>query len=112
MGTKTLQKTLVLFLGLIQTLFVFAQKDNREYYELTVYHFKDSSQEKIINNYLQNALVPALHKMNIKNVGVFKAWSNDTSTDKLMYVFMPVKSLDEVNTISTKLQADQTYQTS
>jgi hypothetical protein len=112
MSTKTLRNTVVLFFCLFQSLFVFAQKDNREFYQLTVYHFKDASQEKVIENYLQNALVPALHKMNIKNVGVFKAWSNDTSADKLMYVFMPVKSLDEVNTISTKLQADQTYQTS
>ena len=77
-----------------------------------MYHFKDASQEKIIDNYLQNALLPALHKMSIKNVGVFKALSNDTSADKLIYVFMPVKSLDEVNIITTKLQTDETYQSS
>jgi hypothetical protein len=88
---------------------VYANKsDNGEYYKLTVYHFKDASQEKIIDSYLQNALLPALHKMSIKNVGVFKALSNDTSADKLIYVFMPVKSLDEVNIITTKLQTDET----
>jgi len=92
---------------------VYANKsDNGEYYKLTVYHFKDASQEKIIDSYLQNALLPALHKMSIKNVGVFKALSNDTSADKLIYVFMPVKSLDEVNIITTKLQTDETYQSS
>lgn len=102
---------LVLYLLLQST--VYAKKnDNREYYQLTVYHFKDASQEKLIDDYLQNSLLPALHKMSIKNIGVFKALSNDTAADKLIYVFTPVKSLDEVNTIAGKLQADKTYQSS
>src|SRR5690348_15158055 len=88
------------------------KNDNREYYKITVYHFKDASQEKVIDNYLQNALLPALHKISIKNIGVFKALSNDTSADKLIYVFMPLKSLDEANAIATKLQTDETYQSS
>ncbi|HKC35514.1 MAG TPA: hypothetical protein VKB95_05600, partial [Chitinophagaceae bacterium] len=67
-----------------------AAKTEREFYQLTVYHYSNSSQEKIIDNYLQNALMPALHKINIKNVGVFKNHSNDTLSDKTMYVLMPV----------------------
>jgi hypothetical protein len=92
---------------------MYAQKNgNREFYQITVYHFTDASQEKIIDNYLQNALLPALHKMNVKAVGVFKALSNDTSADKRMYVLTPVKSLDDINTIAGKLQSDATYQSS
>lgn len=104
-------KSAFLFLCmLLQLSFLYAQKGNREYYEITVYHFANNTQEKVLDNYLQNALLPALHKMNIKSVGVFKALSNDTAADKLIYVFMPIKSLDEVNVVASKLTADVTYQ--
>jgi hypothetical protein len=85
-------------------------KTEREFYQLTVYHFAKDSQEKVIDNYLQNALLPALHKINIKNVGVFKNHSNDTLTDKTMYVLMPVKSLEDIMKISSKLNSDKNYQ--
>ena len=97
---------------LLQPAAYAGKNDNREYYQLTVYHFKDGSQEKVIDNYLQNALLPALHKMSIKNIGVFKALSNDTSSDKLIYVFIPMKSLNEANTITAKLQTNDAYQSS
>jgi len=87
-----------------------AAKTQREFYQLTIYHFSNESQEKIIDNYLQNALLPALHKMSIKNVGVFKNHSNDTLADKTLYVLMPVKSLEEIMTVSSKLNIDKDYQ--
>jgi hypothetical protein len=105
-------KALILLSFLSQCSFSYARKnDSREYYEITVYHFKDAAQEKLIDNYLQNALLPALHKISIGKVGVFKALSNDTAADKLLYVFIPIKSLDEVSKITDKLSADATYQT-
>ena len=85
-------------------------KTEREFYQLTVYHFSDASQEKTIDTYLQNALLPALHKINIKNIGVFKNRSNDTLPDKTMYVLMPVRSLEETMKISSKLNSDKDYQ--
>jgi len=97
---------------LFQCLFLYAGKDNpREYYEITVYHFKDAAQEKLIDNYLQKALLPALHKIKIIKIGVFKALSNDTTGDKLLYVFVPIKSVDEISKIADKLSTDETYQT-
>ncbi len=111
-GLIRLSKALLLLSFLLQGSFLYANKnETREFYQLTVYHFKDAAQEKIIDNYLQNALMPALHKMNIGKIGVFKALSNDTATDKLIYVFLTIKSLDEVNKINDKLNADATYQT-
>jgi len=75
----------------------------RDYYQITVYHFKDTMQENIIDDYLEHALVPTLHSMNIKTVGVFKALDNDTATDKRMYVLMPVHSLNDIAGIADKL---------
>jgi hypothetical protein len=88
-----------------------AEKTKREYYQVTVYHFNSAAQEKVLDKYLQNALLPALHKMSIKNIGVFKNRSNDTITDKTMYVLIPIKSLEETISISGKLKANNDYQT-
>lgn len=111
MKTNTIKIFSFLFFFSLQSSLLIAQKDDREYYEIKVYHFRDASQEKVLDNYFQNALIPSLHKTGIKKVGVFKALSNDTSADKLMYVFMPVKSLDEVNQIAQKPESKSEYQT-
>jgi hypothetical protein len=83
----------------------------REFYQLTVYHFNNEAQEKMIDNYLQNALIPALHQMKLEKIGVFKPLSNDTAADKRLYVLVPIQSLDMVTKIAAKIQADKVYQT-
>src|SRR5436305_13343159 len=104
-------KGCLLLCFLFQCSILYARKNNSpEYYQITVYHFKDATQEKTIDSYLQNALVPALHKINVSKVGIFKALSNDTAGDKLLYVFIPIKSLDEVSKINDILRTDPTYQ--
>lgn len=105
-------KTLLFLFCAFFAISVFAQKQTTQsFYQISVYHFKDSSQERVINQYLQNALLPALHRMNVQPVGVFSSLANDTSADKTMYVFVPVKSLDEIASISSKLNADKAYST-
>lgn len=81
----------------------------REYYQLTIYHFNSATQEKMLDNYLQNALLPALHKMNIKNIGVFKNHSNDTLDNKTIYVLTPIGSLDGIVKINSTLNIDKEY---
>ena len=85
------------------------KKPMREFYQLTVYHFKSVEQEKVLDNYFQNALLPALHRMKINNVGVFKSWANDTVADKLIYVFIPMKSLETAAELPPKLKGDADY---
>jgi len=87
-----------------------SNKSEREFYQLTVYHYSNEGQEKILDNYLQNALLPALHRMHITNVAVFKALANDTSASKLLYVYMPMKSLDMITKLPVKLNDDKDYQ--
>ena len=101
---------LVLIVGGLFQSWMPSAKTEREFYQLTVYHFKDASQEKVLDNYLQNALLPALHKINIKNIGVFKNRSNDTLADKTLYVLIPVKALEDIMKISSKLNTDKDYQ--
>jgi hypothetical protein len=85
-------------------------KPVREFYQLTVYHYSNAEQEKILDNYLQNALLPALHRMSITYVGVFKAIANDTSATKTLYVLLPVRSLERITKMPAKLSADNDYQ--
>ncbi|MEP6749566.1 MAG: NIPSNAP family protein [Bacteroidota bacterium] len=87
------------------------KKPSKEFYQITVYHFKTAGQEKSIDDYLQHALIPALHKKNIVNIGVFKPLANDTSADKLIYVFMAMKSFDALLSLPGQLGKDEEYNT-
>jgi hypothetical protein len=81
------------------------------YYQLTVYHYTSSEQEKMLDDYLEKAFIPAMHKLKIKTVGVFKAIANDTATLKKLYVLIPVRSLDVLEKLPARLADDQDYQT-
>lgn len=87
------------------------KKDHRSIYQITVYHFTSMAQQTALDNYLQQALLPALHRQQIKNVGVFKAHANDSAADKVLYVFMPLNSLDAVSKVQQQLEMDKAYQT-
>ena len=89
----------------------FAKRTSREYYQLIVYHYKNAEQEKVLDNYLQKALLPAMHEMHIDRVGAFKALSNDTAADKLLYVFLPFASLDKMRSVWNDVEKNTTYQT-
>ena len=101
---------LLALLGAVASNYAVAQKNSdREYYELKVYHFKDTAQEKVLNTYFQFALLPALHRQKIEYVGVFKAIANDTAADKLIYVFTPFKSLKEMQQVNKDIMYDKAY---
>jgi hypothetical protein len=105
-----LSSFLVVLLSIILTSWT-NQKKDREFYQLTVYHFSTQAQEKALDSYFQNALVPALHRIGIKTVGVFKSWANDTVADKLMFVFVPIRSMDMIDKIQEQLKKDNQYAT-
>lgn len=114
MKTKVILASLnILFFYMLVSGSALAQtnKAEREFYQLTIYHYKTDTQEIMLDKYLQEALLPALHRLNIKNVGVFKAIANDTASLKVLYVFVPVKSLDALTMIPAKLSVDKAYQT-
>lgn len=64
----------------------------------------------MLDSYLQNAFLPALHKAGIRKIGVFKAIANDTATDKLLYVFITLKSAEHLLKLSQQLDTDAAYQ--
>ena len=82
---------------------------SRNYFELRVYHFASKDQEAIIDDFLRNALLPALHKNDRKTIGVFKPLANDTAADKKIYVLIPHKSINDFMELPKKLEKDKAY---
>ena len=56
---------------------------------ITVYHYRTAGQEKSLDDFLENALLPFYHNKGIKYIGAFKPLSNDTAADKTLYVIVP-----------------------
>jgi len=79
------------------------------YYEIRIYRLADSADETRVDTYLQKALVPALHRTGIKNVGVFKPLKEDTVNKSRIYVLIPYKSLNEIEKTSAALAKDAQY---
>jgi hypothetical protein len=100
---------------LINTFFitspVLAKAPVREFYQLIVYHIKDKAQEERLDKYLSEAYVPALRRLGIKTVGVFKTANIDTAKDKRMYVLVPHQSLQQFHSLNQRLEKDQEYTT-
>ncbi|MEO7769356.1 MAG: NIPSNAP family protein [Ferruginibacter sp.] len=108
---KNLMKKFVIIFLLAIPLFSTAEpsKKGGEYYQVTIYHFSTSQQQELIGQYLKDAYLPALHRQQIKNIGVFTLIANDTVTDKRLYVIVPLKSLKQVTEITEKLASDNDY---
>lgn len=92
-----------------QLSIAYAGKPKREFYQLTVYHYNTEAQGKVIEQYLEFALLPALDRAGISKTGVFRAIANDTAADKRLYVLIPVNSLEMVTTIDLKLKKDAAF---
>ena len=101
----------LLFILLIQFIApnAFGQRSGREYYQLTVYHYKEEGQEKVIDEYLEKAFIPAMHRLKISPVGVFKARENDTASARKIVVLLPLKSLEMVASLTDILPADKIH---
>jgi hypothetical protein len=95
-------KKTVSFLSIILVLICSAfstHAQKREHYEIKVYHVKTADQVKQVDQFLRSAYLPALHKIGIKQVGVFHHTDIDTATDKRIFVFIPLKSLAQAEEV-------------
>jgi hypothetical protein len=79
---------------------------NKDYFELKVYEYKTSEQERMIDQFLSQAYLPYLHKKGIKQVGVFTNIANDTATIKKLFVLIPHKNISDIPNINKAMFAD------
>lgn len=84
-----------------------AAPPQQEYYQIKVYHLENASQEERLDRYLEEAFIPALHRAGISSVGVFKPV--DATDDRKVIVFIPYRSLDQVEKLSSRLAKDAQY---
>jgi hypothetical protein len=110
MKLSGLSKFICLFLSiiLIVTLSAGANAAARDYYQLKIYHYKSQDQETRLEQYLQQAYVPAIHRAGIKYVGIFKPVTQQENDQKI-YVFTPFSSLAKLAGIEQQLQTDAKY---
>lgn len=85
-----------------------ADSDKPQYYELRIYTTQSAEQQQQVNDYWQNAAVPAYNRLGIQPIGVFTE-QQDSATNKI-YVLIPCDSLDIFAAIPANLAADTNYQ--
>ena len=77
-----------------------------EIYEIRVYVLKSPAQVDATDLYLKDVWMPAMHRMGMKNIGVFKPISNDTASMKQIILLVPYNSLDVWRKTKTSIDGD------
>ena len=83
-----------------------------DYFQLKIYSFESQGQEAMLDAYFQDALLPALHRSGIKNVGVFKPIEGLNERKDFMMVLLPFQSLEQFEQLPGLLSQDTEYQQS
>lgn len=83
------------------------KKQKEEFYELSVYSLKNDTQQKLMEDYLQHAAIPALNRLGSKNIGVFTEMKPQGQTK--IYVITPFNSLSDFTAAAEKLATDDKY---
>jgi hypothetical protein len=86
----------------------FFAKTSPEFYELRVYTLKNAAQQKLIEDFFQNAAIPALNRLGSKNIGVFTELKPEGQSK--LYAVIPYKSAKDFMEVTDKLANDVTYQ--
>lgn len=79
----------------------------REFYELRLYHLRRGPKQKVFDDYLRTAAIPAMNRAGVRSVGVFNVMTGPDSPT--VYVLIPYKSIEEYATLGARLAADAEY---
>ena len=83
------------------------QSADRQYYELRVYTLKNGRQQKLVEDYFQNAAIGALNKLGSKTIGVFTEYLAQGYTK--LFVLIPYNSWNDFITAPERMAKDATY---
>jgi hypothetical protein len=84
-----------------------AQK--REFYQIKTYNLQSQAQLTVTENFLKDAYLPALKRLGIKAVGVFKPKTFAADSIKKIVVVIPFASNKQFVQLDEKLAKDQDY---
>ena len=79
----------------------------KQYLELRHYELASAEKQKAFDDFLAKAAIPALNRLGIAPVGVFRMAENE---DTNLWVLIPHNSLESVAAANTKMLADKQYQ--
>jgi hypothetical protein len=92
-----------------------AAKAQKQLIEVRVYHFASPEKQQAFGKFLTGALVPAMDRMGIGPVGVFRLLAKDNAALKLpsdpndLYVILPYNSGEDLVGVGPRLSQDQTF---
>lgn len=84
------------------------KKEPREFYELRLYHLRRGPKQKVFDDYVREAAIPAMTRAGIGPIGVFNVMTGPDSPT--VYVLIPYKSMEQFTTLGARLAADAEYQ--
>jgi hypothetical protein len=102
----------LLLLSLLFLSFGEKGKASQEYYAIKLYRFKNQAQIDRVEKFLKEAYIPALHRNGIAKVGVFKPIEGDTVAGMALFVWIPLKSLEQFTELPGLLEKDAAFRVS
>jgi len=93
---------------LFNLAFCYAQ-EARDYYQVKIYQIDTEDQEEMLDQYLKDAYLPALHRAGIESVGVFKPIEGKNGDENFVMVFTPFTSLQGFEDLNATLAQDKAY---
>ena len=97
-------KRYLLFFALTLSLSLYGQK---EYYELRTYSIPFNGSEQALHDYFEDALLPALNRSGVKNIGVFEALGEPTP--KQLFLLIPYQDISTYAKVIATLDNDGEY---
>jgi hypothetical protein len=106
----TLSSKAFLLLLFVAVSFKSSGAAKQQYYEIRIYTISGPAQEKMVDAYLRDAYLPALHRADIAKAGVFKPVETDTASfGKLIYLFIPFRTIEQYAELPGILEKDKVY---
>ncbi|MCF8274243.1 MAG: NIPSNAP family protein [Flavobacteriaceae bacterium] len=96
-----------IFFGMVCLLSTLSYSQ-KEIYELRTYQLNFGKPASILYNYFENALIPALNKQEIYNIGVFEEIGD--AMPKKIYVFIPYKDMNAFYQTNESLKLNTYYE--
>lgn len=78
-----------------------------EFYEIRIYRVFDFEKQNALEAWMRDALMPALGRIGISNVGVFR--NQGDANDHSQFMVIPHQSLEQFSQLNIKLAADKVF---
>ncbi len=81
-----------------------------DYFQLKIFNYETEDQVTLLDSYFGDALLPALHRAGVENVGVFKPIEGLNESMNYIMVLVPFQSLEQFEKLPALLKQDTVYQ--